>query len=176
MSDILNVEIKARLVDPAFVRKTLKELKADFRGIDNQTDTYFNCPNGRLKLRQGNIENSLIFYRRPDNTGPRESEVNLTRLAPGTNLRETLAAALGVKVRVKKTREIYFAGNVKFHIDNVEGLGAYCEIEAIDETGSIGRDELYRQCRHYMALLRISESHTLDCSYSDLLLGLSGKK
>jgi len=176
MSKILNVEIKARLSEPERVRALLLSFGADFRGTDRQTDTYFNCGAGRLKLRSGNIENSLIFYQRANEAGPRQSRVELARLAPGGELRSVLAAAFGVKTEVKKAREIYFIENVKFHIDDVAGLGSFCEIEAIDETGSVGREKLLAQCGHYMETLGIARADLVDCSYSDLLLGLSGNK
>ena len=62
----LNIEIKARCTDSRFIRDYLLSRGADFKGTDHQTDTYFNVPHGRLKLREGNIENNLIFYIRPD--------------------------------------------------------------------------------------------------------------
>lgn len=177
MPDILNVEIKARLANPERVRAKLQSLGADFRGSDLQTDTYFNCPNGRLKLREGNIENSLIYYLRGDVAGPRQSLVKLARVPAGTDLRCVLSGALGVKTEVKKTREIYFIGNVKFHIDIVDGLGGFCEIEAIDDSHAPDREKLLAQCQHYMAELGIRADELIDRSYSDLLdMGPKGTK
>ncbi|MBU0536174.1 MAG: adenylate cyclase, partial [Nanoarchaeota archaeon] len=69
-----NIEIKARCSDHARIRDILLREKADFKGTDHQIDTYFNTCNGRLKLREGNIENSLIFYKREDKTGPKKSD------------------------------------------------------------------------------------------------------
>jgi len=78
---------------------------------------------------------------------------------------------------VKKTREIYFIGNVKFHIDIVDGLGGFCEIEAIDDSPSPDREKLLTQCRHYMAELGIRADELIDRSYSDLLdIGPKGTK
>jgi len=71
---------------------------------------------------------------------------------------------------VKKAREIYFLNNVKFHIDSVEKLGSYIEIEAIDKVGDIGRDRLLAQCEDFMLLFNIHDKDLIDCSYSDLLL------
>ena len=70
---------------------------------------------------------------------------------------------------VKKHREIYFIGNVKFHIDSVDGLGDFVEIETIDASGSIGRDELLRQCGEYMELLGIADEDLVEGSYSDMV-------
>jgi len=67
----LNVEIKAWCSDPSIVRNYLHSRDADFKGTDDQTDTYFNVSNGRLKMREGNIENNLIFYERHNQSGPK---------------------------------------------------------------------------------------------------------
>jgi adenylate cyclase, class 2 len=171
----VNIEIKARCADAERVRRILGERGAEFRGVDHQVDTYFTVPRGRLKLRQGNIENSLIFYQRPDQAGPKRADVSLVRTdaAQAAQLHETLTAAMPVLVVVDKRREIYFVGNVKFHIDRVEKLGNFVEIEAIDEHGTIGAEALGRQCREYIALLGITEADMVHGSYSDLLMNLN---
>lgn len=166
----LNVEIKAKCSDPERVRKILESQNAEYQGIDHQIDTYFRVLNGRLKLREGNIENALIFYERSDQEGPKDSKIVLYSSSPGSSLKDALMGACGVLVVIDKQRHIYFIGNVKFHVDLVEDLGSFCEIEAIDKTGDIGRDILLRQCQDYMKLLGIEESDLVSCSYSDLLL------
>lgn len=167
----VNVEIKARCGDEDRVRGTLHAHGAVFKGLDRQTDVYFNVSRGRLKLRRGRIENALIFYKRPDQEGPRQSNVHLCPCSPdGGDVEALFAEMLGVRVNVVKDREIYFIGNVKFHIDAVQGLGGFVEIEAIDTDGSIGHDELLEQCRRFMGILGIDESDLLDRSYSDMLL------
>ncbi len=169
----LNVEIKARCAAPAEIRKILLENGADFKGTDEQEDTYFNIPEGRLKLRLGPIEKSLIFYNRNNQGGPKTSEVTMTdTTANGDALKQVLSKALGVKVTVKKSREIYFIDNVKFHIDDVPGLGSFVEIEAIDFDGNIGQTKLDRQCRHYITLFGIQDQDLISVSYSDMLLAL----
>lgn len=166
-----NIEIKARCADAVFIRNYLQQHRADFKGTDFQTDTYFNVHNGRLKLRQGNIENSLIFYQREDKAGPKLSEVTLFKVKEESELlKKALTQANGVKVAVKKKREIYFIENVKFHIDEVEGLGSFVEIEAIDVDGSKGLDFIKQQCDFYVAALQIKEEDLLNESYSDMLL------
>ncbi len=166
----INVEIKARCADPDRIRNVLKSNSADYKGTDYQTDTYFNVPNGRLKLREGNIENSLIFYSRPNQTGPKEAEVCIYQPEAISSLKELLTTALHVLATVKKKREIYFIENVKFHIDEVENLGAFVEIEAIDTSGDTARDGLREQCEQYMRLFAIAEEDLIGCSYSDLLM------
>ncbi len=168
----LNIEIKARCSNQDFIRNLLLDRQADFRGTDHQIDTYFQVPKGRLKLRQGSIENNLIHYDRPDQAGPKASEVHLYACQDGEALKATLVAALNIKVVVDKKREIYFIENVKFHLDQVEELGTFVEIEAIDSDGSIGRDKLKEQCDYYLELFKVQEEDLLQNSYSDMLLEL----
>lgn len=166
----LNVEIKARCSNQESMREYLKAHNADFKGVDHQIDTYFNAPNGRLKLREGEIENFLIYYERSDQEGPKQSKVTLYTSQPGSTLKEILTKALGILVVVDKKREIYFIENVKFHVDVVDNLGTFMEIEAIDKDGSIGKDKLNEQCNKYLNELGIKDEDLISVSYSDLLL------
>ena len=166
----LNVEIKAKCSNPQRIRNFLESQGAEYKGLDHQIDTYFVVQNGRLKLREGNIENSLIFYERSNQEGPKDSKVVLYSTLSGSNLKEALLGACGSLVVVDKKRHIYFIDNVKFHVDFVERLGNYCEIEAIDKTGDMGKEKLLRQCQDYMKLLNIEKSDLVSCSYSDLLI------
>jgi predicted adenylyl cyclase CyaB len=166
----INIEIKAWCSEPDKIRAILLERNADFKGIDQQIDSYFKVPKGRLKLREGDIENSLIFYNRSNKIGPKQAEVYLYNPESNTELKEILVNALGILVTVKKKREIYLIDNVKFHIDAVDNLGAFIEIEAIDTTGEIGTNKLLEQCQRYMSIFDISKEELIDCSYSDMLI------
>ncbi|MDZ7332257.1 MAG: class IV adenylate cyclase [candidate division KSB1 bacterium] len=167
--NFINVEIKARCDDPDRIRAILKSHHAKFHGNDHQIDTYFQCAMGRLKLREGDIENYLIHYEREDRSGPKQSAVTLYQPQPDSSLKQILAKALGILVVVDKQREIYFIDNVKFHIDMVKGLGSFIEIEAIDLTGEIGVERLRQQCNFYRELLGIHPDALIARSYSDLL-------
>ena len=169
MGMALNIEIKAKTDNPEFIRNYLTNMKAEFRGTDLQTDTYFNVPNGRLKLREGNIENNLIFYSRPDAPAAKESSFHLAHIPDAKNLKEILTKSLGVKIIVRKKREIYFIKNVKFHIDNVDGLGNFAEIEASDLYADLSREELQSQCDFYLRELKIRDEDLVSVSYSDML-------
>jgi predicted adenylyl cyclase CyaB len=171
----LNVELKARCADPERIRRLLAEAGADFRGTDAQRDVYFAAPGGRLKLRRGSIERGLVFYRRADRAETRRSEVTMTRLeavAPATldALEATLAAALGITAVVEKRREIRFVEHVKFHLDEVPGLGCFVEIEAIDLDGTIGAERLRAECEAWRSRLGIAESDVVAFSYADAIL------
>lgn len=166
----INIEIKAQSCNQDFVRQILIQHDADFIGVDHQIDTYFFVPNGRLKLREGNIENKLIHYVRNNQDGPKKSDITLSEFMPESSLKNVLTKSLGIKVVVDKKREIYFIDNVKFHIDVVKDLGTFVEIEAIDKDNSIGVKKLRAQCDHYIDLLYIKEEDLISMSYSDLLL------
>lgn len=166
----LNVEIKARCHYPDFIRSYLKKNNADFKGIDEQTDTYFHVRQGRLKLREGNIENNLIYYERNNQPGPKDSDFLLLKIIDPKGLNEVLTRSMGVMVIVKKRREIYYIGNVKFHIDDVPGLGSFTEIEAGNILGDISREKLQEQCDFYMKELKIKDEDMIAESYSDMLL------
>lgn len=168
--DILNIEIKARCDQPDRLRHILREHNADFKGTDHQIDTYFDVPEGRLKLRRGTIENNLIFYKRVDQSGPKPSIINLVPAEHPEKLLTLLDNALNTRVIVDKKREIYFIENVKFHLDTVKELGNFVEIEAIDQDGTIGEEKLRKQCHKYLELFDISNDQLISHSYSDMLL------
>ncbi len=166
----LNIEIKAIARDPAKIRDYLHKAAASFKGTDHQTDTYFIVNTGRLKLRQGNIENNLIYYERDNIAGAKSSDFSLVKVEDGEALKATLTRALGVMKVVEKNREIYYIDNVKFHIDYVEGLGNFVEIEAgnlLDPAKR--REDLQAQCDFYIRELELDAADMLTHSYSDML-------
>jgi homotetrameric cytidine deaminase len=155
-----NLEIKARDADPRRSLELALELGAEDRGEIAQRDTYFGHANGRLKLREqdpGDAE--LIQYRRADEAGPRVSDYRLVAVAEAEALRDALDAALGTLVVVKKSRRLLVWEGVRIHLDEVEGLGSFVELE--DTSGGDRLDAL-------RAKLDIQEP--IAGSYSDLLL------
>jgi predicted adenylyl cyclase CyaB len=167
----INIEIKAISKNQEEIRNILKSKNAEFKGTDHQIDTYFNVSFGRLKLREGNIENHLIYYQRENKEGPKQSDVILYKSDPDSSLKEILTKALGVLVVVDKIREIWFIGNVKFHIDTVNELGTFVEIEAMGTEENTGKDKLLEQCRYFLDLFKLQKDDLISVSYSDLLMG-----
>jgi adenylate cyclase, class 2 len=166
----VNIEFKARTNDLAALEKKLLTLDPKYIGEDNQVDTYFNVNTGRLKLREGNIENSLIYYERMNTAGAKQSNILLYQHSPDKALKDILIKLHGIKVVVDKKRKIYFIDNVKFHFDVVEGLGSFVEAEAIDSHGDITVDALKRQADFYAAFFEITPADFIAVSYSDMLL------
>lgn len=166
------IEFKARVTDPEKTEALLQSLQPVFKGEDMQVDTYFNVTDGRLKLREGKIENALIWYSRPNDAASKQSQVLLHKHSPDFSLKEILIKLHGIKVVVAKKRRIYFIENVKFHFDEVEGLGKFIEVEAIDETGELGLQKIQEQCDYYAALFAVQPTDFVAVSYSDLLLNI----
>lgn len=165
-----NIEIKARCSDLEAIRIILTKKNSDYKGLDHQIDTYFNVSTGRLKLREGNIENNLIYYNRPNQSGPKQSDFTLFKTENGSGLNDILNKSLGIKVVVDKKREIHFIENVKFHLDTVKDLGTFIEIEVIDIHGNQSIDDMNEVCEKYLKLFSVSVSDLIECSYSDLLI------
>ena len=170
MMKVINVEIKATCNDLERIRQILLERDAKFIGLDHQVDTYFRSSSGRLKLREGNIENNLIWYQRPDQAGPKTSHCVLYKTEKDSALKAILHDAMGVMVVVDKEREIYFIDNIKIHLDQVKGLGTFLEIEAQSEEGDKSEELLNSQCVKLMDELGIRNEDLVNESYSDLLL------
>lgn len=165
----INIEIKAHCRDLNKVRDILISENAESKGTDHQTDTYFNSNKGRLKLREGNIENNLIHYERENTEGSKESKFTLYKTEQNSNLKAILKIALGNKCVVEKDREIYFIDNVKFHLDTVKGLGTFLEIEASNKDNNLTKDKLQEQCNLYIKLLQINAKDFISDSYSDMI-------
>jgi adenylate cyclase class 2 len=166
-----NVEFKARMRDEKRVRAALKSLRPRVAGTDHQVDTYFNTPSGRLKLRQGNIENALIFYQRQNAAKVRPSHVLLCEFSDPAQtraLKKVLASALGIAAVVDKIREIYFVDNIKIHLDRVRVLGKFLEVEAYVKEGSLRRAR--KQAEQIKDLFGVIAEDILPHSYSDLIL------
>ena len=165
-----NIEIKARYSNLKKAREILKTTNAFFKGTDYQIDTYFKVNHGRLKLREGNIENFLIYYERENIESPKKSNVLLFKTDQNSSLKEILKKSLEILARVNKKREIYFIDNVKFHLDEVKNLGTFIEIEAMNKDAKFGKKRLLEQCKQYMECLKIPKENLVSKSYSDLLL------
>ena len=164
----LNFEFKARLKNEHQVRAALKRLDARFIGTDHQIDTYFRVPSGRLKVREGRLENALIFYQRSNLRRARQASVEMMLLPRRISLRAILARSLGILAVVDKRREIYFVKNVKIHLDRVHRLGKFLEVEAISRAGDLKK--IRSQARQFQKLFGITAKDIVAESYSDLIL------
>ncbi|MEJ8802005.1 class IV adenylate cyclase [Pontibacter sp. H249] len=164
-----DITIKAYCDDPAESEQILLNLNAVYQGQDMQTDTYYESDYGKLKHRQGNIENVLIHYKRSQLDEAKQTEVMLYLKNPGAATVAEVCKGRRILYSIKKVRKIFFIDNVKFHLDQVSGLGSFIEIEAIDLDGSVGIEVLRQQCAYYKDLLQIEEEDLVNNSYTDLI-------
>ena len=165
-----NIEIKARDADPARTLELALGLGATDKGVISQRDTYFAGARGRLKLREQEPgEDELIEYRRADEAGARTSSYRRVPVGPAAGLREALDAALGTLVVVAKRRRLLLLDNVRIHLDEVEGLGSFMELEAVAAPDSDLAAE-HDQVARLRGQLEIGEEALVGESYSDLLL------
>jgi homotetrameric cytidine deaminase len=167
----VNVEIKARDPDPEATAARCRALGAADEGLLEQRDTYFAGRRGRLKLREeAGSGAELIAYRRPDATKPAESAFIRAGMADPRTLAEALDAALGTTVVVVKRRRLFVWEHVRIHLDDVEGLGTFIELEALVGPGLNDREGAERKLDRLLAELQISEDALVAAGYSDLLL------
>ncbi len=164
-----NIEIKAHVDDLNAVTLLAAEM-ADGASLHiEQDDTFFRCDSGRFKLRCfSEVSGELIFYQRPDDGGPKESFYVRTPTTDPVGLRETLTLAYGQVGRVRKRRTLFLAGRTRIHLDQVEGLGSFLELEVVLREGE-SVDEGVAEAHAFMSALNIKESQLVTGSYLDLL-------
>jgi predicted adenylyl cyclase CyaB len=165
-----NVEIKARVDDLASIRDRVRMLADDSPRVLVQEDTFFACPRGRCKMRQvaGTGQAELIYYERLNQKGPKESHYIVHRTPDGDGLKGVLAQALGVRGVVRKRRELFVIGQTRVHLDEVEGLGTFVELEVVlrpDQSASEGTVV----ANHLTEQLGIRPDQLIDKAYFDLL-------
>ncbi len=168
-----NIEIKARIAGIDAIAKTVAAF-ADEGPIEiAQDDTFFVCATGRLKLRAfADGRGELIFYRRPDERGPKESFYLITPTSAPDVLRESLSLAYGQAGRVLKARTVFLVGRTRIHLDRVEGLGQFLEIEVMLEEGESPEAGI-QDAQALMQRLGVDASQLVDAAYVDLLAAVA---
>jgi predicted adenylyl cyclase CyaB len=164
-----NVEIKARASDLQELERRAAELADSGPTILEQEDVFFESPEGRLKLRifpDGGGE--LIYYDRPDRRGPKKSDYSIFETDDAPGLREVLSRALAIRGSVRKKRRLYLAGQTRIHLDRVDDLGAFIELEVVlepDQTQSDGT----RIAERLMRDLAVDPERLVEGAYIDLI-------
>jgi len=164
-----NIEIKARVPDFAALRQRAAALSDTPVEVIPQEDTFFHTPKGRLKLRLLAPDRAqLVYYERPDQDGPKRSNYHIFPTSDPENLKMTLALALGVRGVVRKTRYLYMAGQTRIHLDDVEGLGHFMELEVVLCDGQTDADG-QAIAEDLMTRLGVRQEDLLEGAYMDLL-------
>lgn len=164
-----NIEIKARVSDPEELLAKARALSGSEPEIILQTDTFFHAETGRLKIREfADGTGELISYHRPDGEGPKTSSYGIAPTSDARALKDVLAAALPLRGVVQKKRLLFLAGRTRIHLDQVEGLGTFMELEVVLAEGDDPKDG-EREAAGLMKKLGIEPEDLVSGAYIDLL-------
>ncbi|MEP7283103.1 MAG: class IV adenylate cyclase [Rubrivivax sp.] len=163
-----NIEIKARIASVESLLPSVAALASEGPVEIAQQDTFFRCEAGRLKLRDFlNGTGELIFYRRANQAGPKESFYLRSETSTPEILRQSLALAYGESGSVSKQRTLFLVGRTRVHLDKVQGLGHFLELEVVlseNESSEVGTGEAHE----LMAKLGIESHQLVEGAYVEL--------
>ena len=164
-----NIEIKSPLADRPGTEERLRSLGAKLEWTRRQVDTFFNSPSGWLKLREvEGCPSELISYRRSvENSGPRESDYHILRIDEPSALYSVLESSLGILGRVEKQRALWIYRNTRVHLDRVEGLGDFLELETV--LGDIDSAEGTAESEEVINLIKLDRESLISVPYLELL-------
>ncbi len=166
-----NIELKIILENFSNIVQILKKSGAQFKGKLLQVDTYYNCKNGRLKFREiNNKQFELIFYQRPNKTNSKISDYQILNFNKNQarGIENILKKSLGEKVVIKKERNLWIYKNTRIHLDIVEKLGHFLELETVVQGNNLKNAR--KEHAEIINLLKIGRLKKISVSYSDLLL------
>lgn len=163
-----NIEFKARCPDPDVIRAVLAKAGIPLDRRMRQVDTYFNAPDGRLKLREIDFERAeLIFYQRMDRAAARQSNYVRVEVDDPAAKKAALACKLGVRCVVDKIRELYLWEHTRVHLDMVAGLGTFMELETVVTDQCL--DDASAECERIRTALGVKSQDLLEQSYADMV-------
>lgn len=165
-----NIELKARIHDIDNIKQRIDSLVQNQPEIIKQQDIFFNCDAGRLKLRIFSEQSGqLIFYQRANKIGPKLSNYYISHTQEPDQLLALLEKSHGIKGVVNKVRNLFLLGRTRIHLDHVEQLGDFIELEVVlktDESMQLGENE----AKQIMAKLGIQKNSLIEHAYIDLIL------
>ena len=164
-----NIEIKTYLDNTSSCINTAKSLSGSDPEVIKQEDYFFNCANGRLKLRIFSPDKGeLILYNRNNENSPKMSEYFISETSEPNRLLHILEKSYGIRGVVKKIRKLFLIGNTRVHIDQVENLGSFLEFEVVlskEKDANAGKQEAQRLMNQF----GIKKDSLIDCAYIDLI-------
>ncbi len=165
----LNIEIKAKCDNHKSIEDVMQKMNFPFEGSEVQTDTFFNVPHGRLKIREYDDKNAvLIPYIRPDVNTPRNSDYVLLEVKELEQTFNILESMFGIRMVVEKVRKIYLYDNIRIHLDIIEDLGSFIELEGV-VTNFDQREETLQKIELLMELFEINDNSIILNAYVDML-------
>ncbi len=165
-----NIEIKARARHFQELKRRAESLSDVPLVVIPQEDTFFNVEHGRLKVRVlSPAQGQLIYYERSDQDGPKRSDYHIAETSDPENLRRVLELAYGIRGVVRKTRYLYLAGQTRIHLDDVEGLGQFMELEVVLRAGQSDADG-QAVAEDLMKKLGIQQDDLLEGAYMDMIM------
>jgi predicted adenylyl cyclase CyaB len=170
----INVEVKARVRDWQELRQRAASLSRTPAQEMRQRDVFFVTVRGRLKLRVlAPDRGQLVYYERVDLPGPKPSRYLISEVDDPGSMEAVLSASLGVRGVVSKVRLLYLVGHTRIHLDQVEGLGRFLELEAMMSPGQSAA-EGEQIVSELLAELGIGDDDLIDVAYIDLLEASKG--
>ena len=163
-----NIEIKAKIRDSEKVQKLVEELCPNPVHTEHQEDTFFTTSKGRLKLRESDDKSALIYYDRKDSLEPSQSDIAISFTDSPDTLKPVLSKSLGIRGIVKKNRTLYKYEQTRIHLDDVEGLGKFIELEVVLKSGQTLKDG-EAIANKLMDKFNIQKTDLIDVAYIDLI-------
>lgn len=164
-----NLELKISLASQKSLKKILEQIGAENKGMLKQKDVYYSIPNGLLKLRIENGNESLIFYNRNENDKNRWSDFEVLKFTNGKG-EKFFNKLFDVEIIVKKKRELFYYDDTRIHLDTVKFLGNFLELETLVINGKVDAKNRFSKI---ISLLKLDESKQIRKSYRDLLMGIT---
>ncbi len=164
-----NIEIKARIDSVDSLLPLARALADGAPLLIEQDDSFFHVAHGRLKLREfadGSAE--LIHYQRADTEQARASDYLRVPVRDAATLRAALTRACGLAGRVRKRRWLLLVGATRIHLDHVDGLGDFMELEVVLAATQRDADGV-AIAEALMHRLGLAEAPRLAGAYLDLL-------
>jgi predicted adenylyl cyclase CyaB len=170
-----NIEIKARLSNVSEAHALVAAISDTPPETLRQRDTFFSCSHGRLKLREtGTGHAELISYARTDTAAAKQSDYEIAAVAEPELLRRVLAQALGETIVVEKTRVLYLVGQTRVHLDSVDGLGDFLELEVVLRPGQDSA-EGRAIAADLMGRLGVRDADLCRTAYADMIRASAGR-
>lgn len=163
-----NIEIKARITNYEKVKRLVEELCPIPIQTEQQADTFFNTPKGRLKLRESDDKSALIYYDRPNSFEPIQSDIVISFIENPSTLKSVLSKSIGIRGIVNKKRILYKYEQTRIHLDDVKGLGKFIELEVVLKSDQTLKDgEMI--ANKLMDKFGIQKTDLIDVAYIDLI-------